>query len=209
LGEGHSIARTAGALVSQWVSEIKPVDISQVVLVWNDVLWDIVGLSVVVVPLLDRGEGLSECLSSLLSKLKAFATLIRLKLELVIELCEVLCFLLRLAVGPVVLMALREFADISFPAKVLTVDEGDGFVRLLVRLMLFVCVEPGRGRSVGGLHFGGIFLATLLLGLVGSHFFLILVAILSLDLGLLDGLGGNLVLGSDHGDLDGIRLRLD
>lgn len=161
------------------------------------------------VPLLHSGKGLSESLTSFLAKFKSFSAFIRFELKLIIELCQVLGFLLGLAMRSVVLMALGELADISFPAKILTIDERDGLVCLFVCLVLFVSIEPRRRRSIRRFSFGNILLTGFLLGLVGSYLLLVLLPVLSLDFCLLDGLCGDLVLGGDDGDLYSIGLSLD
>lgn len=47
-------------------------------------------------------------------------------------------------------MVLLQLADVSFPAKVLGVDEADGCVSLVISDMIGVGVEPGLGAA---LHF--------------------------------------------------------
>ena len=58
--------------------------------------------------------------------------------------------LLLLAMRAVLSMVLLQLADVSFPAKVLRVDEADGCVSLVISDMIGVGVEPGLGAA---LHF--------------------------------------------------------
>jgi len=201
LSEGHGVAGATGTLVPKWVREVKSIDRSQIVGLWDHVVWDLVSGAEVSVPLLDLGVGLDECLVVFLTENEALFAFFKVDIELIVELGEVLGLLLGQAVGAVLSMALGELANIGFPAKILTVDERNSLVGLFVGLMFFVSVEPGFGSSVG--DSGSLFGFNL--GLVGGLF---LVSD-GLNLGLLDWLGSNLVLGGDHGNLDSIRLCLD
>jgi hypothetical protein len=98
-------------------------------------------------------------------------------------------------------MALRELTNVCLPAKILTVDERNGFVSLLIGLMLFMSVKSCFRCSVG--DSSGFF--GINLGLVG----LLFSGSFSLDLSLLDWLGGDLVLRGNDSDLDCVGLCLD
>ena len=68
-------------------------------------------------------QGFSEVLTSFLTKLKALSSLLKVKIQLIVELCQVLSLLLGKAVCAVVSMSLGELANVGFPAEILTVDE--------------------------------------------------------------------------------------
>jgi len=72
---------------------------------------------------LHLGQGFSEVLTSFLTKLKSLSSLFKVKVQLIVELCEILSLLLGKAVCTVVNMFLGKLANIGFPAKILTVDE--------------------------------------------------------------------------------------
>jgi len=102
-------------------------------------------------------------------------------------------------------MFLGKLANIGFPAKILTVDEWDGLISLLIGLMVLVCVESRFWGSVASL---GLFLLYFLLFYMGLVD-LLFGSALSLHLSLLDWLCSNFILCSDNCNLDGVRLSLD
>lgn len=128
-------------MVSKWVSEIESINVSKVKLVWKHAVWNFISCAEVGIPLMDIGECLRKSLSSFLSKLEAFSAFIEVGFKLIVDLSKLLSFFLGLAVRAIVSMAFREFANICFPAQVLTVDECDGLIRLIVGLVLLMGVE--------------------------------------------------------------------
>jgi hypothetical protein len=65
----------------------------------------------------------TKLFTSFLSKLEALSSLFKVKVKLIVELCEVLSLFLGEAVSTVFSMSLGEFANIGLPAKILTIDE--------------------------------------------------------------------------------------
>lgn len=94
LSEGNGVAGAASTLVSQWVCEIKAVNASHVILLWDLIVWDIISCAVVGVPILNRGIGLHECLATFLSELKSFLAFLKFDIELIVNLGEFLSLLL-------------------------------------------------------------------------------------------------------------------
>jgi hypothetical protein len=114
-------------------------------------------------------------------------------------LSKVLGVFLSFAVFAIVLMALWKFANISLPAKILTVNKGDSLVSLLICLMFVVSIEPSCWCSVYHLLF--------VFGL--SFVDCVLVTRISLDILFFDWFCCNLVLRSDHSNLYSVRFCLD
>ena len=107
--------------------------------------------------------------------------------------------------GTVLSMTLGKLANICLPAKILTIDERNSFISLLVRLMVFVCVEPRLGSSIASLCWLLLNLLFFGMSLIGN----LLLSILCLHLCLLNWLGCDFVLSSDDCNFDCVRLCLD
>ena len=98
-------------------------------------------------------------------------------------------------------MSLREFANICFPTQVLTINECDSLVSLIISLMIFMCIKPSCWCSI---HFLGL---ALVFGL--SFVDRMLVTWIGLYVLFFNWLCSYLILRSDHSNLYSIWLCLD
>jgi len=155
--------------------------------------------------LLYLSHGFSKCITTFLSKLEAFSSLLKIKVKLIIELCEVLSLLLGKAVCSVVSVSLGELANISFPAQILTINERDSLISLFVGLMFLVSVEPRCGSPIASLSNFHLYFLLFNMCLVG----LLSLCALGLYFFLLNRFRSDFVLSSDNGNFDCVRLRLD
>jgi len=165
-------------LVSKWVGEIEAIDVSEVVLLGNELILNFVGCLVLVVPALSLGQ----CFVKVLSRIWTEILLLLVLFDVRTDLDQTLCSLLSLAMRTIVGMVLLELADICFPAEVGLVNERDGSISFVTSFVLMMSVESLVGSG-----------ANLSIGL---------------KIYLLDGRGNNLVLRGDDGDLDSVRLGL-
>ena len=62
LDESHGVARSASTLVSVWVGEIVALNVSKVMVFWDFLIWDVLGVGVFLLPLLSVLEGHFEFL---------------------------------------------------------------------------------------------------------------------------------------------------
>lgn len=115
-------------------------------------------------------------------------------------------------------MSFGELAYVGFPAEILTVNERDGLVGLLVWLMIFVCVKTRLRGSIVSCATSSFFINIFIYFLFNFLFLdMRLVSLLfgwfrsalSLNFCLLNWLSSNFVLGSNDCNFDGIRLSFD
>jgi hypothetical protein len=122
LSERYSVARTAGALISDWASKIIAIKVREIVCFWKFIIRDVVCIGMVFTP----GLRLLKCSLELLGILsKLLLSFLGFLFSLLIELHK-LSLLAALAMGAIVLVVSLELANVGLPSEVVAVDEGDG-----------------------------------------------------------------------------------
>ena len=165
-------------MVSEWVSEIETINVSEVILFWNELIFDFIGCLILIVPALSLGQSFLEGLTRVRTEILLLFVL----LDIRTSLGQALCSLLGITMGSVVGVVLLELANIGFPAEIGLINEGNSSIGFFTSFVLMMGVES----------------------LVGSRADLSI----SLKIGFLNWRSHNLVLRSDDGDLHSVRLGL-
>jgi hypothetical protein len=114
LSESHGVARSASSLVKDFSSEIVSLDVSEIVILRNLSVWDVLRVGILFLPLLSLLKSLDEIFIRHVSEFLSLGQILVHHEEL-----RLLCAILSLAI---LFVRFLEHASISFEAEILSVN---------------------------------------------------------------------------------------